>query len=123
MTTNELVGVSPVGFAKLTIKGVHQRIAGNCGGSTAHSYTANPSVPHSKPSPQTHLTGSQGVVSIVDITTSHFLHNFVCTEVDRVCRTYRESALTNLANPGEYAPAPTTTLETPFHSVRQPSTR
>jgi hypothetical protein len=87
---NELVGVNPVESGKLTIKGIHQRIAGNCGRGTAHSYTAKPLVPHSKPSSQFYLTGSQGVVSIVDVTTGHFLHNLVCTEVNRVCRTCRD---------------------------------
>jgi hypothetical protein len=39
------------------------------------------------------LTGSQGVMAIVNITTSHFLHDLICTEVNSVCGTYRESEL------------------------------
>lgn len=49
---------------------------------------------HKKPPNSTaeNHTGSQGVMSIIDITTSHFLHDLICTEVDRVGGTYRRES-------------------------------
>lgn len=82
-------------MGQLTIEWVHQRIAGNGSGRSTHSCTKIRSVVAQK-NPQFNSsenhTGSQGVMSIIDITTSHFLHDLICTEVDRVGGTYRRES-------------------------------
>lgn len=81
------------------------------------------------------LTSRQRMMPLIHIPPSKLLDNFICTKVNRMCRTYITgekkphvslnpfSALDCLFAVYISIPAPTITLETPFHSVLQPSMR
>jgi len=75
---------------KLTVEGIHERVARDCGGRPAESF-ANPSaMSHSNNTqlPLTQLTGGDRVMAVIHVPPRKFLHNLIRGEIDRMGRAW-----------------------------------